>query len=405
MNPLLSIAVPTHNRARYAIHAVRSLLALQDARLEVVVSDTSTDGELAQWVADSGCSKDSRLVYRRSAQKLDMTGNHNAALAACRGDYVCLIGDDDTITADAVDAAAWAREQQVGAIAPNVVANYVWPDFRSRYFGTGHASRLYVARQMGRGFMVDAAQALELALAHAAQGTDGLPKIYHGIVERRLLERVRERSGQYFHGSSPDVSGAVGLAMCCERFLVVDYPLTIPGASGGSNTGRSAMNTHKGRLDQESQTSAFEKQGWSAGVPKFFSVETVWAHAALETIRRIDAGHLRRFNYPRLLAACAELHAEFAAEIDAAKVQVGALMGLPAATLDQRVADERRSFRRARWRHLIKRALRPTAAGGRAYIGGLDNVAEAPPALAQRMRRLGINWAATAAGFPGGQRT
>jgi len=397
MTPLLSIAVPTHNRARYAVHAIRSLLSLQDARLEVVVSDTSTDGELARWVAGSEDAKDPRLVYFRPPERLDMTGNHNAALAACRGGYVCLIGDDDTVTADAVAAAAWAHEQGVEVIAPNVVANYVWPDFRSRYFGAGHASRLYIAREMGHGRMADAAQAFEAALTQAAQGTDGLPKIYHGIVDRRLLERVRQRSGQYFHGSSPDVSGAIGLAMCCERFLVVDYPLTIPGASGGSNTGRSAMNTHKGKLSQESQTSAFEAQGWSVGVPRFFAVETVWAHAALETIRRIDASRLARFNFARLLAACTELHPEFAAEIDAAKAEAGACNGLPAPELERRIAQERWQFRQTRWRRLLGRALRPTAAGGRAYVGGLETVAQAPAALAQRMARLGMSWAVTAA--------
>lgn len=397
MTPLLSIAVPTHNRARYAVHAIRSLLSLQDARLEVVVSDTSTDGELARWVAGSEDAKDPRLVYFRPPERLDMTGNHNAALAACRGGYVCLIGDDDTVTADAVAAAAWAREQGVEVIAPNVVANYVWPDFRSRYFGAGHASRLYIAREMGHGRMADAAQAFEAALTQAAQGTDGLPKIYHGIVDRRLLERVRQRSGQYFHGSSPDVSGAIGLAMCCERFLVVDYPLTIPGASGGSNTGRSAMNTHKGKLSQESQTSAFEAQGWSVGVPRFFAVETVWAHAALETIRRIDASRLARFNFARLLAACTELHPEFAAEIDAAKAEAGACNGLPVPELERRISQERWRFRQTRWRRLLGRALRPTAAGGRAYVGGLETVAQAPAALAQRMARLGMSWAVTAA--------
>lgn len=397
MSPLLSIAVPTHNRARYAVHAIRSLLSLSDTGIEVVVSDTSTDGELGRWVAESGASKDVRLVYLRPQQKLDMTGNHNAALAACRGDYVCLIGDDDTVTAEAVEAAAWARERQIGVIAPNVMANYVWPDFRSRYFGAGHASRLYIARRLGAGRIVDATQALEGALANAAQGTDGLPKIYHGIVARPLLEQLRERAGQYFHGSSPDVSGAVGLAMCCERFLTVDYPLTIPGASGGSNTGRSAMNTHKGALGQESQTRAFEVQGWSAGVPRFFSVETVWAHAALETLGRIDRGLLGRFNFARLLAACLELHPEFGAEIERAREEAGVIKGQSIAAMAGCITQERWRYRRARWRHLIGRALRPTAAGGRLYVGGLQTVADAPAALAHRMAQRQMTWEATAA--------
>jgi hypothetical protein len=121
--------------------------------------------------------------------------------------------------------------------------------------------------------------------AGAAQGTDGLPKLYHGLVRRDLLEELKRRSGQYVHGSSPDMSAAVALSLVCPEFVSINYPLTVPGGSGGSNTGRSAMNQHRGRMGEDSQTKAFVNQGWSLGVPRYFAVETVWAHAALDTLR------------------------------------------------------------------------------------------------------------------------
>lgn len=134
-SPLLSVTIPTHNRARYAISAIKSILAISDSRLEVVVSDTSSDGELAEYIEKKKdvWTTDPRLIYFRPEDKLDMTGNHNAVLGKANGDYICLIGDDDTITEDAIRAAEWAKEKCVDLIAPNVVANYVWPDFRSRF--------------------------------------------------------------------------------------------------------------------------------------------------------------------------------------------------------------------------------------------------------------------------------
>lgn len=391
--PLLSVVMPTHNRARYAMHAIESVLGQGDERLELVVSDTSTDGELARWVAQSPHGRDPRLNYFRPPQRLDMTGNHNAAVAAARGDFLCLIGDDDTIAATLLEAAQWASEQGIDLIAPNVVANYVWPDFRSRYFGAGHASRLYFARQMGGGRLCTARDALELALREAAQGTDGLPKLYHGLVRRTVMECVRERSGQYFHGSSPDVSGSVGLAVCAERFLIVDFPLSIPGASGGSNTGRSAMNTHKGKLTSETQTSGFVESGWSPGVPKFFSVETVWGHAALSTLALLDPAAIPRYNFARLLAACRLRHPEYAAEIELATVQAAQIQGVAQDALRAAVANEYRALRWQRIRHVLKRILRPTASGGRPFIAGLETVAEAPPQLAARLARMKLSWA------------
>lgn len=401
MVPLLSIAIPTHNRAQYAIPAIRSILAIADPRLEVVVSDTSTTGELAACMADR-CNSwvtDPRLNYFRPQEKLDMTGNHNAAIAAASGEYVCLIGDDDTITADALLAAAWAKDKGVELIAPNVVANYVWPDFRSRYLGAAHASRLYFAKRFGDTLVHDSSIALASALHNAAQGTDGLPKIYHGIVKRAVLERIRELSGAYFHGSSPDVSGAIGLAHCSKSFVVVDYPLTIPGASGGSNTGRSAMNTHKGKLSQESQTKGFEAGGWSQGVPRFFSVETVWAHAALETIRRIAPLKVVAFNFARLIAVCHVLHSEYASEIGQASVEVEDILGMTATMLDKQIRVEMKRYRHERLIRFLKRLTRPTAAGGRAYVSGLDTISAAPEALAQHLACLGLSWKQTADGI------
>jgi Glycosyl transferase family 2 len=397
MNILLSVVIPTHNRARYAFHAIASLLAIPNAELEVVVSDTSTDGELFAQLTSPECHffNDPRLKYVRPAEKLDMTGNHNAAIEASNGEYVCLIGDDDTISADALLAAAWAKKWNVEVIAPNVVANYVWPDFRSRLMGAGHASRLYVAKRFGGAVIRDSPAALSSALTNAAQGTDGLPKIYHGIVRRLVLERIRALSGAYFQGSSPDVSGAVGLALCSQSFVVVDFPLTIPGASSGSNTGRSAMNTHKGKLGQESQTKAFEAGGWSQGVPRFFSVETVWAHAALETIRRIAPHQVATFNFARLIAVCRVLHVEYALEIDRAIGEAEQIEGVRN-TLRVQIGIETKRYRHERLARFVKRLSRPTAAGGRAYISGLETIAEAPAALAKRLEQLGLSWEQTA---------
>jgi hypothetical protein len=397
MTPILSVAMPTHNRARYAIHAIRSLLDIRDEELEVVVTDTSPEPELQRLLGEQGLLSDPRLRYVRPAERLDMTGNHNAALGLASGEYVCLIGDDDTISPDALLAARWAASHDMEVIAPNVVANYVWPDFRSRWFGSRHSSRLYFAREMGAATVHRADEALDKALRAAVQGTDGLPKIYHGLVRRSLLDKLRERSGAFFHGSSPDVSGAVGLAACGHRFLVVDFPLTIPGASGGSNTGRSALNQHKGKLEAEDQTKGFREKGWSPGVPRFFSVETVWAHAALETLSRMLPEAVARYGFVRLIALCRLRHAEYGAEIEAAAAEAAALQGVSRADFDARVARELREVRLQEMARVAKRMLRPTAAGGRTYVGGLGTVAAVAPQVSAHLQKRGASWDKTVA--------
>jgi Glycosyl transferase family 2 len=403
MSPLLSVALPTHNRARYALHAIRSMLAIADPRLEVVVSDTSTDGELEAALKQQNLLQDARLSYQHPVERLDMTGNHNAALARCRGRFVCVIGDDDTITADLLPAAEWAERQGIQALVPNVVANYVWPDFRSLHFGAGHAGRLYFARHLDGAFkQCDPALALQAALQLAAQGTDELPKLYHGLVQRELLETMKRRSGQYVHGSSPDMSAAIGLTQVCSRFVSVNYPLTVPGASGGSNTGCSAMKQHKGPMGDDAQTRAFLAGGWSPGVPRFFAVETVWAHAALDTLRHYAPDAVLRFNYPRLLAACRMEHPEYVQAIAQAEHEAMALLGLGAAPWQQALRAATWTLRREKAWKLARRLRHPTVAGGRAFVPDLPTIAAVGEPLAQHLRRKGLDWTSLQSRFEAG---
>ena len=70
---LLSVVMPTHARARYAKHAIRSVLAVDSPELQLVVHDTSDDRALADDVAGI---RDPRLRYVHCHEPLSMTENH-----------------------------------------------------------------------------------------------------------------------------------------------------------------------------------------------------------------------------------------------------------------------------------------------------------------------------------------
>ena len=269
---VLSVVVPTHNRSDYAMACIEAVLRFDDEpELQLVVTDTSTDRRLFDRLHDGSNSflDDRRFKYVKIDEASSLTKNHNDALALADGSYVCVIGDDDCITSAAIAAARWAIARDVPVVSQTVAATYAWPDFRSRLARAGHAARLYVPRGVGHARWRSGTHDLDSALQGAFQGTDGMPRCYHGIVRRDLLEQIKSRTGAYFHGSSPDMSGAVSLACLVERYCEVDIPLTIAGVSGGSNSGRSAMNTHKGELSAETQTSDFQAHGWTVGVRGF----------------------------------------------------------------------------------------------------------------------------------------
>lgn len=393
--PVLSVVVPTHNRAAYAISCIEAVLSFDAPDLQLVVADTSTDGRLYEMLHDGSrpFRADARFVYRKIDEPSNLTKNHNDALSMADGEYVCVIGDDDCITGAAISAARWAAERKVRIVSQTISANYAWPDFQSLLARRGHAARLYVPRKIAPARQRESAPDLRSALDRALQGTENLPRCYHGVVRRDLLETIRMRTGAYFHGSSPDMSGAVSLACLVDGYLEVDIPLTIPGASGGSNSGRSAMNTHKGDLRAEIQTSAFQEHGWTAGVPRFFSVETVWAHAGLMALGKLRPELVSRFNYALLIALCNMRHPEYRTLSNGAAREAEALFG---SGIIAAIAPTMRKEKWTRRKYLLRRALRPTAANGRRYFGGLPTVAAASQRYEDYAQSSGFSFAGLA---------
>ncbi|MDF1598904.1 glycosyltransferase [Mesorhizobium sp. YIM 152430] len=376
----VSILVPTHNRSKYAISCLQSLLAINDRGVQVVFHDTSNDGcELKQFASTLN---DDRLTYVHHAERLSMTGNHEAALAYAKGEFVCLIGDDDTVLPAITKAVEIAREQNVDSLVPILSANYSWPDFRTIFFGDAHAGRLYLGKYSADIRSHNTSRSLDAGLRNAFQGTDGLPKLYHGLVRREVIERIRLRNGQFFYGTSPDASAAVSLSLELDRYCTWDFPFTLPGASGGSNTGRSALNKHKGDFKTDPHMAAFKNVEWDDVIPKFFSVETVWANAAWETLRRTSPDHMSHFNLNRLYALCLLKHREYQPQIAAAIESASRHPGL-----DVRKVGIGAEIARAFVLNAVakaKRLTRPSASGGKAVLGTFKNVEDAQREMQRR---------------------
>ncbi|PPK59395.1 glycosyl transferase family 2 [Malaciobacter marinus] len=372
MIPILSIVIPTHNRASYAISAIESILYFENEPIELIVTDTSENDDLEFFVSSL---TESRLRYIHIKEALSMTENYNLAMSMATGDYVCLIGDDDTITYDAIITAKWAKKNHIEIVSPLVVANYAWPDFKHRFLGMSHAGNLYIKKEFGSYSFKDSKKGLDIALTKSILGTEGLPKVYHSIVDRQLMEKIKNLSGSYFHGVSPDVSGAVGLALVSENYLEIDYPITIPGAAGNSNSGRSAMNKHKGTLEDDSHTKRFKNLNWPKLIPQFTSVETVWAQAAYSTLEAFGKKDLiEKYNFINLYAICNLKHNDHKKDIEEVikiykeSKKISNYEFLKIFTFSSIFEVLALLFRYG------KRILIPTASGGKYFISGIKNI-------------------------------
>lgn len=96
--PLVTIGIPTYNRAVALERALRSALDQDHDRIEVVVSDNASTDDTAT-VVERMAAADDRVRYRRASENRGATANINRVRAEARGDYFMWLGDDDRIDA------------------------------------------------------------------------------------------------------------------------------------------------------------------------------------------------------------------------------------------------------------------------------------------------------------------
>ncbi|MEH3124148.1 MAG: glycosyltransferase [Sphingomonas phyllosphaerae] len=284
---LISIVIPTHNRQIYAAAAVRKILDVLPGA-QVIVSDTSADDRLRGMLPASG------VEYLRPGQPMDVVSHFEFALAPARGRYVMFLGDDDCVGPGLAEIAEWAERCGVDAVVSygtHFIANYFWPGVQSRFYGDGYASRLFVLPFSGKAHKIDPIAALRRGLDKLGAGLDNMPRIYHGLVSRSLIDRIKHRHGTLFGGVTPDIYSAALICANAENSWQVDYPFCIPGGSPSSTAGTGAAGSDMTSLSQHPHTAAFANLHWDSAIPEFYAPHTVWAYSlkkAIDLIGRND---------------------------------------------------------------------------------------------------------------------
>jgi hypothetical protein len=306
--PLLSVAIATRNRVPYAISAIRSILHHQDPRLELAIQDNSDSTELQEYVTHS--VHDTRLRYRRMEEPVSYIENFNSVIELSTGEYVCAIGDDDGINPEIIEAALWARRNDLDCLAVRCILGYFWPGagVPSTFFTKVTDSTLTIANRPGSITICEPEKELRALIRNGGLYylDFDLPKLYHGLVHRRCLEKVREKTGAFLGGLSPDIFACVALSCVTKRVAVTDYPLTIPGACKVSGTVvEGALKRHSKKIEDAPHLRDRGNYQWSSLVPRVYMPETLWvdsATAALTAMGRSDL--LDELSTSRLAAYC-----------------------------------------------------------------------------------------------------
>lgn len=94
-HPLVSIGIPTRNRAASLRRSLESVCAQDYSPLEILVSDNCSDDDTEQ-VCREAMAADPRIRYVRHATNVGLHANHNFCMDSTLGEYLCVFHDHDT---------------------------------------------------------------------------------------------------------------------------------------------------------------------------------------------------------------------------------------------------------------------------------------------------------------------
>ena len=121
---LISIIIPTRERADYLKACLATCVAIPDPDIEIVVSDNASQDHTRDVIESFS---DRRIVHINPGRRISMRQNFNFGIGKSRGDYVITIGDDDGM----LPGQFAALRATLDRFRPNILGlryiMYAWP--------------------------------------------------------------------------------------------------------------------------------------------------------------------------------------------------------------------------------------------------------------------------------------
>ena len=303
MDVILSVVVPTKNRYFYLDYLLRYFVSIRSKKIELIIHDNSDDDSSAKIKADLERYGDTRIHYYKLEGHISQTENCDLAISRASGEYVTMIGDDDIFSKHLVDYCASWSELGYEAVLPNK-ASYIWGDVNPRLYAS-NAGVLRSGVYTGSVVPIDVAALPEKITKLGGTDISNLPRVYHGIVKKSILDKVYEHCGSYCPGPSPDIANGIALCKYLTNYLYVDLPLITSGQCSSSAGGKGAQGDHYAEIDDVLQLPEGCALRWEKKVPFYWSGKTIYAESVLKAFRSMKMSkELTSFNYEYLYASC-----------------------------------------------------------------------------------------------------
>lgn len=303
MGPIVSVVVPTKNRYKYLIKLIELIESFNDPMIELVIQDNSDEN--TEVISYLGTKRLVSTKYYYTCEPLSMSQNADRAIKNSHGKYICFIGDDDAVCRNIVQCARWMEKNSIDSLR-SLNLQFSWNE---QVDGTCKGSLLYDDDISFRYRILDAQEELIKVLKKGVPSFLGIPKLYHGIVSREIIDRIYDLGGTCFPGVTPDMSNAVTLCFFVKKYAVIDIPVVLPGMSrmvGGGVMGKVLA------LEEVDFITEKDRREWEKGFPRLWATEIIWPDCAMKALCYV--GHeeyLSFFNKNKMLSRLIAVHKKY----------------------------------------------------------------------------------------------
>ncbi|MDM8338447.1 glycosyltransferase family 2 protein, partial [Mediterranea massiliensis] len=299
MKPLLSIIIPTKDRYNTLGCVVNGLLPYLSDLTEIVIQDNSVDNSP---YFDLGITSN-RVSYFYNNESLPISENTIQAIEHAKGEYLLFIGDDDFVSPRIEEIAKAVNDKAVDCLIYD--AGYYWWDSvkfaRSDYYNDNDLLLIKSGILSMDIRFLDSKVQLQKVLDRGAIDYNGLPRFYHGIVKRNILDQLKKKCGTYLIGSCPDMSFAISLSLLLDKFAYMNYPVTVFGASKGSGGGLTASKKHFSKIEDATFLRSDIIDKWDNNIPLIWSQKTIYPQTTHEVLLAFRSDY--KINYKAFYAS------------------------------------------------------------------------------------------------------
>ena len=300
----LSVVVPTKNRHYYLKYLINYFKLINSDKIELIIYDNSESVLREQFISFLNIVNDKRINYFENDKELSQTENCDMAVSKAKGEYITLLGDDDIFSKHILEYINEWRLNKVDVVLP-IKGVYFWPDIKSRLYGDKHSGRFSVGQFTKNIEKIDVKKTLNSVIKKGGSDIFYLPRIYHGIVSKELLDKIYLEIGTYFPGPSPDMANAIALSKYAKNYIIMDLPLIISGQSKLSAGGKGAAGNHYDEISNVRQLPKNSSKIWSDKIPFYWSGKTIYAESTLKALEKLNMKQeIEHFNYEYLYASC-----------------------------------------------------------------------------------------------------